>query len=393
MRILFLAPQPFFEVRGTPLAILAMVRALGSLGHQVDLLTFPQGEDIAVSGVRHGRSLSLPVGRVKPGASFAKMALDVPFVAQAAWRLRRGVYDVVHAVEEAAHLMAPLTEARGVPLVVDVDSSIPQQLRYSGFARRGPLPWLAERLEHFALRRAVAAITVCRSLTAIVRAVAPATPVFQIEDPPLVDGPSADTAAVAALRARLGLGSQPVVLYTGNFEKYQGVDLLVAAARAVPGVSFVVVGGRNDEVATLRSLLSAAGLGDRFVLTGARPPGELPLYLGLADVLVSPRTEGTNTPFKIYTYMASGKAIVATSIESHTQVLSDETAFLAQPTAESLAARIREAALHPAASAAKAAAARGLLDREYSAERHFEKVKVAYEAIGRLVTQPRRRRG
>ena len=82
LRILFLAPQPFFEVRGTPLAVLHMTRALGELGHQVDLLTFPQGEAAPTPGVRHLRSLWLPVGRVKAGPSLAKMLLDVPFAAE-----------------------------------------------------------------------------------------------------------------------------------------------------------------------------------------------------------------------------------------------------------------------------------------------------------------------
>ena len=50
LRILFLAPQPFFEVRGTPLAVLHMTRALVALGHEVDLLTFPQGEPAPTSG-------------------------------------------------------------------------------------------------------------------------------------------------------------------------------------------------------------------------------------------------------------------------------------------------------------------------------------------------------
>ena len=60
LRILFLAPQPFFEVRGTPLAVLHLTRALAGLGHAVDLLTFPQGEAVATPGVRHLRSLRLP---------------------------------------------------------------------------------------------------------------------------------------------------------------------------------------------------------------------------------------------------------------------------------------------------------------------------------------------
>ena len=165
LRILFLAPQPFFEVRGTPLAVLHLTRALAGLGHEIDLLTFPQGEPAATEGVRHLRSLRLPVGRVKAGPSLAKMLLDVPFVAEAVWRLAFGRYDVVHAVEEAAHLVAPFARLLGIPLVMDVDSSIPDQLRYSGFATRGPLLWLAETLEASALRHAAAAVTVCTSLT------------------------------------------------------------------------------------------------------------------------------------------------------------------------------------------------------------------------------------
>jgi glycosyltransferase involved in cell wall biosynthesis len=385
LRILFLAPQPFFEVRGTPLAVLAMVRALSACGHEVDLLTFAQGEDIAVPGVVHRRSLALPVGRVKPGASAAKMILDIPFIGHAKWRLVVGRYDVVHAVEEAAHLIAPMARVLRVPLVADVDSSIPHQLRYSGFARRGPLLWLAEGLERFALRGAVAAITVCRSLTEVVRATAPGTPVFQIEDPPLVTGASTDSETIGALRSRLRLGSLPVVLYTGNLESYQGVDLLIDAAARVEGASFLIVGGRPDEVVAMRGRAQTAGVADRIVFAGAQPPSELPLYLGLADILVSPRIEGTNTPFKLYTYMASGKPVVATRIESHTQVLGDDTAFLADPTAESLASAIREAVLHPAVAAARAASARALASREYSAERYLEKVRAAYDEITRLV--------
>ncbi len=107
------------------------------------------------------------------------MALDVPFLLEAAWRLRFGHYHVVHAVEEAAHLIAPFARLFKVPLVMDVDSSIPDQLRYSGFATRGPLLRLAEGLERHALQHSAAAITVCASLTEGVKARAPGLPVCQ----------------------------------------------------------------------------------------------------------------------------------------------------------------------------------------------------------------------
>jgi len=369
-------------VRGTPLAVLAMARALVALGHHVDLLTYPQGEAVDVAGLVHRRSLRLPVGRVKAGPSLAKLLLDVPFMAEAAWRMARGRYDVVHAVEEAAHLAAPFARLFGLPLVADVDSSIPEQLSHSPLARGGILPRLARALETHAFRHAAAAITVCRSLTDGVRAQAPQTPVFQVEDPPLVD-PAAppDPRDVARLRETLGLGRGPVVLYSGNFEPYQGVDLLLDAAGQVESAKFVFMGGERREIEAMRARSVWAGAAERCVFAGKRPPAELPAFLALADVVVSPRRRGANTPFKVYTYMASGRPLVATRIPTHTQLLDDTLAFLVEPSPEGLARGIEEALADPATAARRAEKARALVEREYSPDRYQSKVRAAYDGL------------
>jgi glycosyltransferase involved in cell wall biosynthesis len=389
LRILFLAPQPFFEVRGTPLAVLHLVRALATLGHRVELLTFPQGEAAPVERVLHRRSLGLPVGRVRAGPSLAKMALDVPFVAEAVLRLALGRYDVVHAVEEAAHLVAPFARALGVPLVMDVDSSIPDQLRYSGFASRGPLLWLAARLEDHALRHAAAVVTVCTSLTRGVKARGRVASVFQIEDPPLADRSELPVGErVEALRRELGLSSLPVVLYSGNFEPYQGVEMLVDASPLVPDAQLLFMGGESAEIEALRARARASGSEGRCVFSGKRPPSELPVFLALADLLVSPRTKGENTPFKVFTYLASGKPLVATHIPSHTQLLDDDTALLVDPTAEGLAGGIGAALEDPEGAAARSERGYALIQREYSPARHREKVAAAYAAVERLARRP-----
>jgi glycosyltransferase involved in cell wall biosynthesis len=325
---------------------------------------------------------------VKAGPSLAKMALDVPFVLEAAWRLRSGRYDAVHAVEEAAHLVAPFARWLKVPLVMDVDSSIPDQLRYSGFATRGPILALAEALERHALRHSAAAITVCRSLTDGVRERAPGLLVFQVEDPPLVD-PAAvpEPGAVAALRHDLTLGHWPVVLYSGNFEPYQGVELLLDALALVPHVQLLLMGGSPAEVARMKAEARGRGVGERCVFSGQRPPSELPLFFALADVLASPRAKGENTPFKVFTYLASGKPLVATRIPTHTQLLEDTTAFLVEPTPEGLASGIHAALDRPEEAAARAQAGRNLIEREYSVARYREKIARAYEAVGRLAAR------
>ena len=383
LRILFLAPQPFFEVRGTPLAVRALVGALGALGHEVDLLTYPQGEPVALPRVRHRRSLRLPVGRVRPGFSAAKLALDVPFLIEAFGRMAGGRYDVVHAVEEAAHACAPLARLLGLPLVVDVDSSIPDQLRERGFSSRHPLVWAAERLERYALARSVAAVTVCTSLTERVRARAPQARVFQIEDPPLTSADLPGRDAVDALRAQLGLDARPVVFYSGNFEPYQGVEMLVDAAALVPEAQFVFMGGEPAEADALAARArSAAG---RCVFAGKRSPDELPRFLAASAVLVSPRRQGVNTPFKLYTYLASGRPLVATRIATHTQLVDDRSAFLVDPTPAALAAGIRQVLAAPEEASRRAVAGQLLIERDYSPARFAEKVKAAYDEVARVV--------
>ena len=386
MRILFLAPQPFFEVRGTPLAVRSLVSELAALGHGVDLLTYPQGAEQAIPGVRHLRSLGLPVGRVRAGPSLAKILLDIPFMLEAFWRMLFGRYAVVHAVEEAAPLAAPWARVLGVPLVFDMDSSIPDQLQYSGFSRGGPLLFAARALEHYALSHAAAVVTVCGSLTDTVRASFPAARVFQIEDPPLPGTrETAPPAQVRALRDSLGLDDGPVVLYSGNLEPYQGVDALVDAARDVPGVSFLFMGGEPAEVEALRERARRQGTGARCIFSGKRPVAELPLFLSASQVLVSPRSRGTNTPFKIYTYLASGKPLVATRIAAHTQVLDDAVAFLVEPSASGLAAGIREVLSNPDEARRRADRGLALLEREYTEEKYREKVRRAYASFAERV--------
>jgi glycosyltransferase involved in cell wall biosynthesis len=230
-------------------------------------------------------------------------------------------------------------------------------------------------------------ITVCRSLTEGVWAKAPAARVFQIEDPPLFDGAApASPSDVAALRQGLGLDARPVVLYSGNFEPYQGVNLLVSAAALVPEAQLVFMGGEPGEVETRRAQAADLGVAGSCRFAGKRKPAELPAFFALADVLASPRLQGVNTPFKIYTYLASGKPLVATRLLTHTQVLDDSLAYLVEPTAEGMAKGLRAALGDPDEARRRAQRARELLAREFSPARYTEKVRAAYAAVGAVYT-------
>ena len=159
MRVLFLAPQPFYEVRGTPLAVAALTRTLGELGHDIDLLTFPQGDAWSAPRVLHLRSARVSGGRIRPGFSMAKAMQDIPFAWRAVRGARSGAYDVVHAVEEAAFLVAPFLP-RGVKFVVDMDSDLGEQLAQSKSVVARALAPFARWLHDRSLRRADLAIVI-----------------------------------------------------------------------------------------------------------------------------------------------------------------------------------------------------------------------------------------
>src|SRR5262250_1351194 len=77
VKILMIAPEPFFEPRGTPFSEFHRLRTLTALGHQVDLVTYPFGASVSMPGLRVFRSLRPPLVRsVRVGPSLAKIPLD-----------------------------------------------------------------------------------------------------------------------------------------------------------------------------------------------------------------------------------------------------------------------------------------------------------------------------
>ena len=129
------------------------------------------------------------------------------------------------------------------------------------------------------------------------------------------------------------------------------MELLVEAAALVPEAQFVFMGGEP-----VADRAAARGRRRRIrrpcVFAGKRPSVRAARFLGLADVVASPRRRGVNTPFKVYTYLASGRPLLATRIETHTQLLDDANAWLVEATPEALAEGIRAALADPAGGGA-----------------------------------------
>jgi glycosyltransferase involved in cell wall biosynthesis len=332
MKILFLAPQPFYEERGTPIAVDLMLRGLSERGERIDVLTYHLGKDVNYSGVRIHRIPKIPfIKHVSPGFSWQKVILDIVMLFSVFPLVRGSKYEYVHAVEESAFIALILKWLYRIPYVYDMDSSLAQQMAEKYPRLAAPLLWVLNHFEGLAIRNAKAVVPVCDALSKDIAHFKPGKVVI-LRDVSLLE--TAGSQKVEDLRSLLGIQG-PLMMYVGNLETYQGIDLMLEsfalALKRSPQASLVVIGGKKADIEKYQDSAQKLGIFQQVHFLGPKPVKSLSSYLAQADILVSPRITGNNTPMKIYSYLDSGRALLATNLPTHTQVLDRNVAVLAEP--------------------------------------------------------------
>jgi glycosyltransferase involved in cell wall biosynthesis len=351
------------------------------MGHSIDILTYPLGADVEIPNVRIHRIPGIPgLTEIPMGPSLGKLALDLQLaIKTASWLLFRGPWHVVHAHEEAAFWVAPMRLLGRTPMLYDMHSSLAEQL--SNFRYRGGR-WLHQifaLLERFAIRSSDGVIAICPEIELHVRKIAPGVPLQLIENLPVGwDLPAPDRGTVEELRTRYDLGRCRVVLYTGTFGVNQGLELAIQAMRQVsvkiPEARLVLVGGSAKDHEAMRSYAKQQDVLRGVVLVGTQPYTLMPAFMELADVLLSPRIEGANTPLKIYSYLTSGKPIVATDLPTHRQVLSPEIAKLVPADPAALAEGILEILTDPVRARSLGERGKHVVEAKYGLGQYMERL-------------------
>ena len=379
--ILLLAPHPFYQARGTPIAVKTVLEFLSERGDTVDVLTYAEGGEVSIPNCTVHRIPRVPgLQGIRPGFSVKKVLSDILMVGSCLRLVRRTRYDLIHAVEESAFIAAAMRALTGVPYVYDMDSSLAEQLvdaypplRFAFSALR--------RMEAVAIRRSSGVLAVCAALEDVALAHAPGQLVGRVEDTTLLTGPKPAGGNGRGLPPSDG----PMAMYVGNLESYQGIDLLLEGFRhtlsRVPQAKLVIVGGRDAEIAHYRGRAERLGIDGSVVFAGPRPIGMLPDLLRQADVLVSPRLKGLNTPMKIYSYLDSGSAVLATRLRTHTQVLDDGMAYLVEPEPHALGHGLAELMADPELRAKLASTAKAYVQREHTPQAARRKLEAFYTTM------------
>lgn len=348
MNVLLLAPQPFFINRGTPIDVLLVLRALSERDDmEVDAIVYPEGEDVVLPHVDLYRvPVFLNSKGTRPGFSLKKLWIDF-FMLLFTWKMvHRNKYDLLHAGEETVYIAMLMKLIYKIPYVYDIDSSNAQQLVEKCSTLKVLAP-VFNFIEKLAIRGAIANAPVCHALADLCekdgsKKTVTLHDISQLEHP--------DLPKTGALTKEIGAEGL-ILLYCGNLEEYQGVDLLVESFPYVvqknDDIQLVIIGGTPEDIAKYQKKSADLGVESRIHFLGPRPFSELEKYLAEADILTAPRTKGVNTPMKIFPYMHSGKPVILTKLYTHTQIVSSDEAYLADAEPALFAKGILELAQKP----------------------------------------------
>jgi 1,2-diacylglycerol 3-alpha-glucosyltransferase len=353
--IAMVAACPFPANHGTPAAIKEMSEELARRGHLIRVVTYPLSDDIPVAGIEINRVGHVGRNReVNVGPSYQRLAFDAMLAIKLFQIVRRHEVDVIHAHNYEAMLIGGVVgRLTGVPVIYNaINTMISELPSYNFFRPRVLATGLAKLLDYLVPRMADKIIADTDELRSFIldQGVEPERVItihsgvrpemFQARDG-------------ARVRERFAVGDAPLILYTGTFDGFQGLDYLMAAFRIVydrePTARLLLLSSTITRAhrAKYETMARDLGFASRFTIASSTLD-ELPDFLAAADVAVVPRPNSPGIPTKLLNYMAAGNAIVSFK-QSATILQHKVTAFLVEPaTAENFAQGILHVLDNPA---------------------------------------------
>ena len=384
LRVLMVAPTPFFGDRGCHIRIYEEVRGLMAQGVEVQVATYPTGRDPAGLAISRARAwFGVEAGSLGP--TWGRPVLDLALLDACRRVMRDFEPHLVHGhLHEGIAIGATLRARYGLPLVADLQGSLTAELADHRFiAGRGILHRLTSRGERWLVRLPDRLLTSSsHGADLLARQGVDANRIAALPDGVDVDvfrpGPPD-----AELTGHLGLAGKRVVVFLGVLTDYQGVDLLLDAVptvvRQLPDVHFLIMGYPNET--HYRRAAVARGVEGAVTFTGRVPYEQAPRWLNLGTVAVSPKRSLTEANGKLLNYMACGRPVVASDTPVNREVLGADGVYAAVDDAEALAARLIEVLSDSDRARARGAALRARAEAVYAWPALIARLEALYRTV------------
>ncbi|MEI6205682.1 MAG: glycosyltransferase family 4 protein [Desulfuromonadales bacterium] len=340
LRVLMLAPTPYFSDRGCHVRIYEEARVLTKLGHEVCIVAYHLGRDMP--GVRVERIPQIPWYRkLEAGPSWHKPYLDLLLLFKSCSTVRSFRPHLIHAhLHEGALLGYILKRIFNLPLLFDYQGSLSGESLNHGFIRYNSL---LHRLFMCVERRIDrCADVIITSSAEGMRELVNDWGIAPERVCTLIDGVDMDVCkphSRSEARRELGIPEDArVVVYLGIFSPYQGVDMLldviVRVRSEVTGIHFLLMGFPDEEY---RRRAAEMGIDDSITFTGRVPYDRVPFFLSAGNLAVSPKLTRTEANGKLFNYMACGLPAVVFDSEVNREILGDEGIYVKSVNSSSLA--------------------------------------------------------
>jgi len=388
--VLMLAPTMFFADYGSHVRILEEAISLRALGHQITILAYPNGRDIA--GLKVLRCWGVPFNyRIIVGSSRHKFYLDAMLALRSLWAMAQVKPDLIHAhMHEAALIGAVLSKLWRVPLLFDFQGSMTSEMVDHRFlapdsALYRPFRWLEERIVRFPEAIVTSSHNGARLLrNEFDRADGNIYTISDCANPETFRPGVVDEEERATLRARYGVPAEAqVVVYLGLLAEYQGISHLLQAARRIleqrPDTYFLIFG--FPSVAYYQARARELGVAERVFLPGAVPYEEVPRHLALGDVAVAPKLSATEGAGKILNYMAMALPTVAFDTPVSREYLGEWGVYAESGNVESLAQALLAMLQAPQEARSRGQHLRQRILERYTWEQGGQKIVDVYKKV------------
>lgn len=307
--------------------ILGEAEGLQELGHSVKIVTYHLGKD--PEGVETHRIINIPwYKKLEAGPSMHKIYLDMLLLIKSIAIAAKFKPDIIHShLHEGALLGKVVCLFFRKPLVFDYQGSLAEESVEHGFFKRGSLVHkVFIATENF--------INLLPHYT-----IASTKPKGKFKKMRIIpDGVNVEFYAKSDKEKKIPSS----VIYLGLLNEYQGIDILLQAAKKVhqklPQAQFIIGGFPNVEYYKKK----AKDLGvDKYVsFPGKIPYAQSPSFLKQGTIAVAPKLSSSEANLKIPNFMACGLPVVCFDTLLNRQYLGEKGLYASMGDIDNLAEKI-----------------------------------------------------
>ncbi len=317
LKILMIAPTPFFSDRGCHVRIYEEAKNLLSLGNSVTICTYSLGRDIPGIDIR--RIINIPwYKKTSAGPSVHKIYLDFLLLLKSIVVAYQTKPDIIHAhLNEGALIGKICSLLFRVPMVFDIQGEFTSEVRAHKFLNEYPflqkvINKVASILEKLSYKTPNAFLVNSdyMSIRLHKNSGIKKESIFVIPDAAGVPHPHTSD-ETESLRQRLDIPTnKKIVVYLGLLTDYQGLGILLKVIKSIvekrDDVHFLIMGYPNEE--HYKKISVDLNISQYITFTGRVCYCEIYNYLALGTIAVSPKLLdlGGEANIKLYNYIAAG---------------------------------------------------------------------------------------